>query len=195
MQQGVRLAPPPDRHDERVGDELGRHGIAHRPAHHPAREQVDDSGHVKPPFGSPDVGEVCHPLLVGPAGRELAIQDIAGDDQAFALILWQTATTRACSQPLCLQEPFDPVQAARDALCQQVVPDTAGIVGAIATNMAGPDPGADHLIVTGTLRRRPGKPGMESTSRDTERPAHPCHRPDPSVLRDEGEPHIESFAK
>lgn len=40
-----------------------------------------------------------------------------------------------------------------------------------------------------------GEPGMEPASRDTERPAHPRHRPDPSVLRDEGKPHIESLAK
>ena len=32
MQQGVGLAASPDRHDQRIGDELRRHRIAHRPA-------------------------------------------------------------------------------------------------------------------------------------------------------------------
>lgn len=71
-----------------IGDiELGRHGGAHRPAYHPAREQVDDGCEIKPAFGSPDIGKVRHPLLVGPVGGELTVQDIAGDDRSFALIL------------------------------------------------------------------------------------------------------------
>ena len=35
MQQGIGFPAPPDRHDERVGDELCRHRATHRPAHHP----------------------------------------------------------------------------------------------------------------------------------------------------------------
>jgi hypothetical protein len=48
MQQGIRLSTPPDRHDQRIGDELRRHLLLHRPADDTAREQVDDGGHVKP---------------------------------------------------------------------------------------------------------------------------------------------------
>ena len=48
VHQGVGLPAPPDRHHQRVGDELGGHGVAHRPANHPAREQVDDDGDVQP---------------------------------------------------------------------------------------------------------------------------------------------------
>ena len=35
MQQGVGLAPTPDRHHQRIGDELGGHLGFHRPAHDP----------------------------------------------------------------------------------------------------------------------------------------------------------------
>lgn len=87
------------------------------------------------------------------------------------------------------------MQAAGDTFGEQVVPDTAGTVGAVTANMAGFDPGADHLAIASMLRRRSGEPGMKPASRDTERPAHPCHRSYPSVLRDEGEPHFESSAK
>ena len=55
MQQGIWLAPPPDRHDQRVGNELGGHGVAHRPANNSTGEQVDHGGHVEPSFGRPDV--------------------------------------------------------------------------------------------------------------------------------------------
>src|SRR3546814_13456808 len=80
-------------------------------------------------------------------------------------------------------------------LFRSIVPDTARTIGAIASYMAGTDLRTDHLVVAGTLRRRTDQPGMEAASRDTERPAHPRHRPDTSVLRDELEPHIESLAK
>ena len=34
MQQGIGFATPPDRHDQSIGDELGRHRGTHRPADH-----------------------------------------------------------------------------------------------------------------------------------------------------------------
>ena len=44
-------------------------------------------------------------------------------------------------------------------------------------------------------RDRAAQPGVIATSGDTERLAHQSHRPDPSVLRQESESHIDSFAK
>jgi hypothetical protein len=58
MQQRIGFAPPPDRHHQRVGDELGRHCSAHRPANHPPREQIDHGRHIKPAFRHPDISEV-----------------------------------------------------------------------------------------------------------------------------------------
>lgn len=69
------------------------------------------------------------------------------------MILGQSTATGPSLQPLRLHEPFDPMQAAGDAFGEQVVADTAGTEGAIAAKMAGPDPGADHLVVAGALRR------------------------------------------
>jgi len=68
-------------------------------------------------------------------------------------------------------------------------------IGSVAGQEAGAHPGSKRLIVPAPLARRPGQPGAEARPRDTERPAHPCRRPDPPVLRDEGEPHSWSFAK
>jgi hypothetical protein len=86
MQQGIRLAAPSDRHDQRVGNKQGGLGVAQRSTHHPGREQVNDGGHVRPPVGGPDFDEICHPLLVGPVSDELPIQYIVSDYQAFAQI-------------------------------------------------------------------------------------------------------------
>ena len=81
MQQGVGLAPAPDRHHQRVGDELRRHRCTHRPAHDTAREQVDHGSHVQPALGGPDVGKVGDPLLVRRLGGG-ADERRGGDRQA-----------------------------------------------------------------------------------------------------------------
>ena len=76
VQQGVRLAAPPDRHDEGVGDQLSGHTGTHRPTNDAPREQIDDGCHVEPTLGRPDVGEVGDPLLVRPLRRELTIEKV-----------------------------------------------------------------------------------------------------------------------
>lgn len=38
VQQGIRSSAAPDRHHERVGDEVRRHACLHRPADDAARE-------------------------------------------------------------------------------------------------------------------------------------------------------------
>src|SRR3546814_3081078 len=48
MQESIGLAAPPDRHDQRIGDELGCHVGTHRPSDHPAREQVDHRSNIEP---------------------------------------------------------------------------------------------------------------------------------------------------
>jgi hypothetical protein len=37
-------------HNEGIGDELRRHRCVHRPANHPAREEIDDGGYIEPAF-------------------------------------------------------------------------------------------------------------------------------------------------
>src|SRR5258708_21732689 len=45
----------PDRHHQRVGDDLGRHRSAHRPAYHAPGEEIDDGSHIEPTFRCPDI--------------------------------------------------------------------------------------------------------------------------------------------
>ena len=65
MQQRIRLTPPPDCHQQCVGDQLGRHRRAHRPAHHTSREEINDRRHIEPPFRPPDIRKVSNPLQLG----------------------------------------------------------------------------------------------------------------------------------
>ena len=79
MQQRIGLAAPPDRHHQSVGDELGRHAGAHRPADHAPREQIDDGGHVEPAFRGPDIGEVGDPFAVRSSRFEAAVTQVRGE--------------------------------------------------------------------------------------------------------------------
>jgi hypothetical protein len=78
---------------------------------------------------------------------------------------------------------------------EQIVPDTPGPVGPIARQEAGTNLRANVLIAPAALTARPCQPRIKPTPRDTERPAQPFRRPDPPVLRNETELHVDSFAK
>jgi hypothetical protein len=78
---------------------------------------------------------------------------------------------------------------------QHVFPHPPGAVGAIARNEAGADLCARLFIAAAALTAWSCQPGIEPASRDTERLAQPTRRPDPPVLRNETELHVDSFAK
>ncbi len=79
MQHGLGRASSPDRHHERIGDELRGHRRTHGPADHPSREEIDDRGHVEPAFGGPEVGEVGHPFAICQRGGERPVEHIRRD--------------------------------------------------------------------------------------------------------------------
>ncbi len=81
------------------------------------------------------------------------------------------------------------------AFGQKIVPDPPGTICPIAGNEAGAHLGAKYLVAACTSAGHATQPGMEPTARHTERFAKPRYRPDPSMLRDEPELHIESLAK
>src|ERR1700678_3843377 len=87
------------------------------------------------------------------------------------------------------------MQSARHTLGKQVVPHPPGPIGSIAGQEAGTNLRAQLFIALAAPATRSRQPSIEATPRDTERPAQPIRRPNPPVLRDEGELHVDSFAK
>jgi hypothetical protein len=75
------------------------------------------------------------------------------------------------------------MQSTRHTFGQHVVPHPPGAVGSVARKEAGANLGAELIITTAAPAARPPQPGIEATSRDTERPAQPIRRPDPLVWR------------
>ncbi len=137
---------------------------AHRPADHPAREQVDHGRHIEPAFNRPDVGEVGNPFLIRPRGRELSVQQVGryGSDLPISLVLRQPAAPWPRPQGLQSHQPFDPVQTTVDAVCQQVSPDPPCTVGPIAGNETRLDLLADGVVTSGSGAGRLVQPGMEA---------------------------------
>src|SRR5207237_10691162 len=86
------------------------------------------------------------------------------------------------------------MQSTRYPFGEQVVPHPPGAIGSIAGEETGANLRAQLLIAPAAPTARSCQPGIEATPRDTERPAQPFRRPNPPVLRDEGELHIDSFA-
>src|ERR1700674_2765801 len=87
------------------------------------------------------------------------------------------------------------MQPARYAVSEEIVPDAPGAIGSIARQKAGTNLRTNVLIAPATPAARPLQPGIKPTPRDTERLAQPFRRPDPPVLRNETELHVDSFAK
>src|SRR6516225_6369929 len=88
-----------------------------------------------------------------------------------------------------------PIVWRRQPIRQQVSPHTPGAIGPVARQEAGADLRTKLFVAAAALTARACRPGIEATPRDTERLAHPVHGPDPPVLRNERELHVDSFAK
>jgi len=56
-----------------IDDQIAVHLRLHRPAHHPAAEQVDDYGQKQPAFIGWNVGDVAGPRPVRRGHRKVAI--------------------------------------------------------------------------------------------------------------------------
>ena len=197
MQDGRRRAASPDRHHEGIGDQLRGHRRVHRPADDPTREEIHHRRHVEPPFGGPEIGEVGDPFAVGRRGGERSVEHIRRDGvrRPDPGVRWQPPPSGPGAERRLSHEPLDPMSAAGDPLCQQVVPDAPGPVGAVAGQEAGSHSRQQLAVGPRPGTRRPGPPGIKACARNPERLAQPFRRPDSSVCRDEGEFHSASFAK
>ncbi len=197
MQQRIRFASTPDRHHQGIGDELGCHLCAHRPTDDASREQIDHRSDVEPTFRRPHVGEVCNPFAIGRRRHEGAVEHVGSDggDLPLTQIGRQSTSARTGFETLQSHQSFNPMQAAWNAFLEEIVPDTPGSVGPITADEARPNLGAELFIAAVASAAWSPQPSVKSAARDTERPAHPIHGPDPPVLRNECKLHVDSFAK
>ena len=72
----------PQCHTQGVQNQQGVHGLAHRPANHFARKQVQHDRQVQPGFAGLNVRKIADPFLVGSGGRKLLVQAVWGRNYA-----------------------------------------------------------------------------------------------------------------
>ncbi len=160
-------------------------------------EEIDDGGHIEPALRRPYVRKVCNPFAVGSRRFEGAVEHVRSNGARLPLtqIGRQATPSRTRPQSLKPHQSLDPMQSARHAVNEHIVPHAPGAVGSIARKEACPHLRGQLFIAPGARAAWPCQPSIEPTPRDTERPAQPLRRPDPPVLRDEAELHVNSFAK
>jgi hypothetical protein len=105
---------------------FGTHMIAHRPANHFAREQVEDHGQVEPALAGRNVGDIRQPDLIRLLGREIPIQQ-GGCDRQGMLAVGRThaiAALRVSPDAVPAHHPLDPLAADTLAVGTQFGVDT-----------------------------------------------------------------------
>jgi hypothetical protein len=117
-----------------------------------------------------------------------------GGDLPLTQIKRQSTPARSGFKSLQPHQSLDAMQPAWDAFRQQIVPNPPSSIGPIAGKETHPNLRA-KLFICGAADCAVAAARLEPTSRDTERPAHPIHGPDPPVLRNKAELHVDSFAK
>ena len=74
----ARMAFEPG-HAQRIDNDLTRHVLAQRPAHHLATKQIDDHRQKKPALIGGYVRDVARPHLVRLGYGELSVQQVGGN--------------------------------------------------------------------------------------------------------------------
>ena len=148
-------------------------------------------------FRGPDEGEVSHPFLVRRGRRKLPVQAVRRNRalQTLPFVHRSLASFRLSQE---LQRPHQPgctLSANIMTPVLKVRPDATHAAGLAAVGEAPADIPDQFFVVQRPITRRSRPPAVEPAWRDIEHPAHPCHRPDHSMLRNELELHYEFFAK
>lgn len=107
----------------------------------------------------------------------------------------QSTPARARFKGSLPHQSFGPVQPARYAFGEQIMPDTPGPVGSIARQKAGTNVRPQLLIAPAALTARPRQPRIEPTRGTPSAPHNHSAGQIPPVLRNETELHLDSFVK
>src|ERR1700690_1536767 len=197
MQQLLGPATSPDRHDQRIGDQLRCHVLAHRPTHHASREQIQHDREVQPAFLRPDVREIRYPALVGRRRLELPIQQVRCNRmlRPHTRVAREPASLAAGLQAPRKHQPCNSVLAAAMAPGDQITPHARTPIRPVALLEAVTDRSHERTVGPSTFTLGPAHPLVEPSPRHRQCLAHLLRLPGTAVLRDERESHCGSLAK
>ena len=181
----------PDGHVEGVHHQLGSEVVGHRPANHPAAEDIQDHGQVQPARPGRDVGDVRGPHPIRCRRREPPPDQVWGRS-GLRVPSSQPSTPAPVTpnQPGGPHQPSDPFAAHLHTVVQpELGVDAWGAVGGPAAGMDGPDLLGELLVGDRSGRGWPALPGVEARVRHTQHAAQLGDSVVRLLLLDQPEPH------
>jgi hypothetical protein len=163
----------PDRHVERVQDQLGAQVVSHRPSHHAPGEHVQDHRQVQEALPGRDIGDIGGPQPIRPSSGEGPLDQVGGWG-GLGVAAGQAATSApmAANQPGGPHQPGHPLAADLHAVVQaQLGMDPWRTVGTAAALMDLADLGGQRSVGAGPGAWRPPGPGVVASARHTQHAA------------------------
>lgn len=125
-----RGCPAHQRHGEGLLGQLHGQAVAHRPADHVARVQIEDHGEIESPLRGPYRGDVPGPHPVGLCDRELVIEGVLCHRPPVIRLRGGSPLLHGLgSDPFDTHQPGDAILADAMPLLDQRVPDAGTAVG------------------------------------------------------------------
>ena len=130
VQEPGQWVPVRQRHGEGLLSQLHGQPVAHRPADHEARVQIEDHGQVEPALCGPHVGDVPGPHPVWMRNRKLTIEGVLGHGQPGIRLRGGAPLLHGLgSDPFDAHQPSDAMLADAMPPLDQSVTDTGTAVG------------------------------------------------------------------
>src|SRR5919106_1431154 len=185
--QQAQLGPAlPQSHRQSSSRQLRRQALAHRPAHHAPRAQIQQHRQIQPPLRRPDVGDVPHPHLVRTLGTELTIQPVRRHlMRRHRTRRHPETTTPARLQPRTPHQPLDALAPTQLLLLLELPMHPRAAIAAPALLIHGPNGHQKSAIFPGVPALRPAPPTVVPTARHLQHTAQEEDPELPLVLSDE----------
>jgi len=127
----LRLAAP-DRHQQGLDNDVPVKARLHGPADNLPRVEIHHHGQIEEPAPGPDVRDVRDPDLIRMIDRELALQNVRGQQGGLALHVTRLLVATDRLDPALTHDPRNAVPAAGLAVFPQILEDPRATIGTTA---------------------------------------------------------------
>src|SRR5918995_1489144 len=134
--------------------------VTDRPADDAPGEQINDDGQIQPALAGPDVGEIGAPLLVGPLGREVLVEEVGRDREGVQAVGGALeAAWLPSSEAVLAHQPGRPAAPHREAGVLQLARQARAAVGPVREREGRADMRQEHQVVALATASRAASPG------------------------------------
>jgi hypothetical protein len=139
-------------HGHRLDNQLTGLSVAHRPTDQSPATEITDAGEVELSLSGRELGDVGHPALIGPGGREVTLQEVGGRSHVELASSPLLAGVDA-DQVFFRHQPGHPLASDSSPQSTELTVDPRSPIGAPRTLVDVPD-GVGQIGIFGTPTRR-----------------------------------------